>query len=276
MKHDLFDRDWQYLPVDSAAHPYESFSVDDVLQEMVSEDLVPKFRAWVHGPYVILGLHDARLPYLHDGLKYLEDSGYDFIVRNSGGLGVVLDEGVLNVSLILNKEDAPTIEDGYELMLELTQRAFDGADIRAYEIEHSYCSGSYDLSIGGRKFAGISQRRIRQGAAVQIYVCVTGSGAGRAEIMRGFYHHAKKGDITKFTYPEIHPEVMASLNELLGTDFTVDDALSRMLGVIQGDKTYHAGLDPRGKERFEAFMSRMKKRNGKIRHDKDEELFPDL
>ena len=54
-------------------------------------------------------------------------------------------------------------------------------EIEAREIVGSYCPGSYDLSIKGKKFAGISQRRIRKGVAVQIYLCVNGSGSERAE-----------------------------------------------------------------------------------------------
>ena len=47
-------------------------------------------RTWVHQHTVILGIHDSRLPYLHDGIRFLtEEQGYA-IVRNSGGLGVVL------------------------------------------------------------------------------------------------------------------------------------------------------------------------------------------
>jgi lipoate-protein ligase A len=42
-------------------------------------------------------------------------------------------------------------------------------------IEHSYCPGKFDLSIDGKKFAGISQRRVRGGIAVQIYLCVEGN-----------------------------------------------------------------------------------------------------
>ena len=43
------------------------------------------------------------------------------------------------------------------------------------------------LSIDGRKFAGISQRRLRQGIAVQVYLCIEGSGAERAELIRELY-----------------------------------------------------------------------------------------
>lgn len=275
----LFGGPWQYVPIEAANHPYHSFAIDDLLQEMVTADGIPKMRAWVHDPYVILGLHDARLPYLEDGLKFLEDSGYDYILRNSGGLGVVLDDGVLNVSLILPKSAAPQIDDGYELMLGMVRAAFPDAPVEAYEIVNSYCPGSYDLSIGDRKFAGISQRRIRQGIAVQIYLCVSGLGSLRAEIMRDFYRLGKADDITRFTYPDVHPEDMASLNELLDENFRVEDVLRRMRGVIEssgGTLEDLPGLTDGQQERYDGFLKRMKQRNEKIRAEKDDEIFPGL
>lgn len=29
----LFDEDWQYIPIYQTPHPYQSFAMDDVLQE---------------------------------------------------------------------------------------------------------------------------------------------------------------------------------------------------------------------------------------------------
>lgn len=275
----LFGRQWQYVPVEAAVHPYQSFAIDDLLQEMVTADGIPKIRAWVHDPYIILGLHDARLPYLSYGLKFLEDSGYDYILRNSGGLGVVLDDGVLNISLILPKAAAPQIDEGYDLMLAMVRSAFPQTHVEAYEIVNSYCPGSYDLSIAGRKFAGISQRRIRQGIAVQIYLCVNGNGSLRAEIMRDFYDCSKAGDITRFKYPDVHPETMASLNELLGENYRVEDVLEKMLGVIEasgGTLEDLPELDEVHQERYNGFMKRMKQRNEKIRGESDDALFPEL
>ena len=78
-------------------------------------------------------------------------------------------------------------------------------EIEAREIVGSYCPGSYDLSIDGKKFAGISQRRLKKGVAVQIYLCVNGSGSERAEMIRRFYELSKKGEETKFAYPQIVP-----------------------------------------------------------------------
>ncbi|WP_420910192.1 lipoyl protein ligase domain-containing protein, partial [Lysinibacillus fusiformis] len=75
--------------------------------------------------------------------------------------------------------------------------------IEAYEIVGSYYPGSYDLSLEGKKFAGISQRRLRQGVAVQIYLCIEGSGSQRAALMRDFYEVSLRQEETKFIYPQI-------------------------------------------------------------------------
>ncbi|MEJ7511968.1 lipoyl protein ligase domain-containing protein, partial [Staphylococcus lugdunensis] len=88
-----------------------------------------------------------------------------------------------------------------------------------------YCPGRFDLSIDGKKFAGISQRRVRGGIAVQIYLCVEGSGEERAEMMHEFYQRALKGEVTKFKYPDIKPECMASLETLLHRDIKVQDVM---------------------------------------------------
>lgn len=247
-------------------HPFESFAFDDFLQHQISEDNVPKIRFWVHSPYIILGLQDARLPKLPYGLNYISDAGFDYIVRNSGGLGVVLDEGILNISLVLPKADFPYIEKGYDIMTELVTKMFPEGKIEAYEISASYCPGSYDLSIGGKKFAGISQRRIKDGVAVQIYLCVTGSGSERALMMKEFYRHAHAGDSTKFTYPVINPDHMASLNELLNADFSIEEVEKRALNALRDSgavlKDYPV-LNEEQKARYERFIGNMKERNKK-------------
>lgn len=229
----MFNRTWYYYDTSFAQDPMMSFAIDDMLQVKISNDGIGKLRAWVHDKYVILGLHDARLPYLADGLAYLKEAGYSYIVRNSGGLGVVLDDGILNFTIVVDRMRVLDIDDGYEMMYRLVRHAFSDADVEAYEIERSYCPGSYDLSISGRKFAGISQRRIKDGVAVQIYLCVSGSGSERARVMREFYQYAKRGADTKFHYPDINPDSMASLSELLETELSVNDVLELLLKSVE-------------------------------------------
>ena len=229
----MFNRQWDFYGVELSKDPMMSFAIDDMLQVKISDDGVGKLRAWIHDKYVILGLHDARLPYLDAGLEYLRSEGFEYIVRNSGGLGVVLDDGILNLSIIVERDKVLDIDDGYEMMFRLVKESFPESNVEAYEIERSYCPGSYDLSIGGKKFAGISQRRIRGGVAVQIYLCVEGAGSSRAELMREFYARAKNNAETKFHYPDVDPNQMASLSELLGVEIDVDEVLGRLLATIE-------------------------------------------
>ncbi len=263
----MFNRKWSYYDSSFATSPMMSFAVDDMLQVKISRDGIGKLRAWVHDKYVILGLHDARLPYLEDGLSYLRDAGYSYIVRNSGGLGVVLDKGILNFTIVVGRSAVLDIDDGYEMMLRLVREAFSDAEVDAYEIERSYCPGSYDLSINGRKFAGISQRRIKDGVAVQIYLCVTGSGAARAGVMQEFYQHARRGEETKFNYPDIDPESMASLCELLEVELSVDDVLSLLLASVDalgGEITPVRAFTVEDVAEVEHQYDRMMKRNKDI------------
>jgi octanoyl-[GcvH]:protein N-octanoyltransferase len=246
-----------------------SFAVDDTLCTSVgSGDSAATMRAWVHHDTIVLGIQDTRLPYLNDGIEYLQTKGYRAIVRNSGGLAVVLDEGVLNLSLIFpDAEKGIDINRGYDAMYELIQQMLEPyhITIEAKEIIGSYCPGSYDLSIRNQKFAGISQRRIRGGIAVQIYLCASGSGSERAKIIQEFYDRGLKGAETKFSYPTIVPHTMASLSELLQTEITVPNLMISLLQTLQSTGAKLASVPLSGQEMqlFDYHLERMHNRNEK-------------
>ena len=198
--------------------------------------------SWSGVPYFLstgleqLGIQDHRLPYIQEGMTYLKTQGFEPIVRNSGGLAVVLDAGVLNISLILSEQDKKiSINEGFEIMVAFIRRLLPevAEKIEVYEIIGSYCPGTFDLSIGGKKFAGISQRRMKNGIAVQIYLCVEGSGGARAAMIRDFYDVSLKGEETKFIYPQVNPTVMASLQELISTNITVHELNMRAQQLVR-------------------------------------------
>lgn len=251
------------------APAFQSFAMDDTLCALAGRGGAPaSVRTWVHDRTIVLGIQDTKLPYLEAGVEFLKQRGYRVVVRNSGGLAVVLDSGVLNISLIFpetgNRID---INRGYDTMWELVRRMLADAPvpIEAREISGSYCPGSYDLSVGGRKFAGISQRRIRSGIAVQIYLCLNGSGAERAALIREFYRVSGSSEPSKFHYPEIRPEVMASLEELLGGSWETGMAMQRLLEVLQktGGKLEPFQLGAEELPLYEDYLARIIERNEK-------------
>lgn len=269
----LRQAEWRIIDQSAVGRHFQalqSFGFDDALCASVGAGKAPATaRTWVHHNTVVLGIQDTKLPFLDAGVQYLKEMGYQVIVRNSGGLAVVLDDGVLNISLIFPEaEKGIDINRGYEAMWRLIQQMFADfpAKIEAKEIIGSYCPGSYDLSIGGKKFAGISQRRLRKGVAVQIYLCVSGSGADRAELIREFYKRAKGGQYTKFSYPEIIPEVMASLSELLNTPLTIADCMMRLLTELKKNSSrFYAGqLNEYELELLPSYVQRITERNEKF------------
>lgn len=218
-------------------NPIESFAMDDTLCHLVGEKRsAPTIRTWVHERAVILGIQDRRMPHFQEALQFIESKEYAPIVRNSGGLAVALDEGVLNISLIFSEEEgAIQIQEGFEAMLSFVRLLFPerARDIVAREIVGSYCPGDYDLSIDGKKFAGISQRRLRRGVAVQVYLAIEGSGAKRAAFIRDMYAQGIQGQQTKVDYPDIQPDVMATLSELIEPNLTVQDVVFRTQQLAQ-------------------------------------------
>ncbi|AXI10667.1 octanoyltransferase [Oceanobacillus zhaokaii] len=246
-----------------------SFAVDDALATCVSNgESAPVMRLWVHPKTVVLGIPDAKLPYIDEGVPFLTQQGYHTVIRNSGGLAVVLDEGVLNLSLVIPGVHDLSIHDCYEAMVSFVQYMLrDLTDkIEAYEIVGSYCPGDYDLSINGKKFAGISQRRIKDGAAIQIYLDVEGNSEERASLIRDFYKISKKEEQTKFVYPTVDPDVMASLSELLGQKLTVEEMKERVHSALENFSKEIVVQDFSDSELevFEKRYIQMIKRNEKI------------
>lgn len=247
-----------------------SFAIDDALSTSVSDGKSsPTMRAWIHPKTVVLGIPDARVPFLDEGVQLLAKEGYQVIVRNSGGLAVALDEGVLNLSLILPDVKHLSIHDCYEAMVSFIQYMLNDVtdEIKAYEIVGSYCPGDYDLSINHQKFAGISQRRIKDGAAIQIYLDVEGHSKQRAELIRRFYDVSIQGKETRFTYPQVKPEKMASLSTLLNLDLTVRDMKARVLSTLNelNEEVILSNVfSSFEKEIFEKRYQQMKKRNEAI------------
>lgn len=250
--------------------PLQSFAMDDTLCHAVGHDLsAPIIRTWIHNESVVLGIQDHRLPSIDKAADFLTEQGFIPIVRNSGGLAVVLDPGVLNVSLIFKDTDRINIDAAFTYMVELTKRLLPeiANRIEAYEVVGSYCPGSFDLSVDGKKFAGISQRRMQSGIAVQIYLCVEGSGERRAELIRQFYHVGLQGGESKYKYPDVRPEVMASLQQLMDNEALTTEQLNERLKQLVTDFAQHVVFNELvGKETalFEQYTERIIKRNASL------------
>src|SRR5690625_2581481 len=102
-----------------------SFALDDALTLSVSERKSPPVvRLWRHDDTIVLGIPDSRLPYIDQGIQFLKEKGFEVIVRNSGGLAVALDAGVLNMSIILPDVKKISIDLGFNIMFNFVKEMF--------------------------------------------------------------------------------------------------------------------------------------------------------
>ena len=214
------------------------FAFEETLCRDVGQGKVlPSLHIWSHRNGVALGLRDSKLPCAEQAMLRLEEQGIRTAVRHSGGAAVPLDEGVINLSLILPKSRGKLdFHDDFRLIASLITEAVAfthpqaAAQIEAGEITHSYCPGDFDLAIGGRKFCGIAQRRQSQAYFVHAFIVISGSGQKRGELIRRFYEDAVCGE-TGLSYPDVRPDTIAGLGELGGPD-TTKGFISAILQVL--------------------------------------------
>ncbi|ARY92508.1 MULTISPECIES: biotin/lipoate A/B protein ligase family protein [Lacticaseibacillus] len=187
---------------------------------------------WTAEQTVILGMQDLKLPQFGHGLPVLASDHYGVFVRNSGGLAVIADSGVLNVSLFLPNEDNLSIDTAYDMMTALFRTAFPSLPIATSEIIHSYCPGKYDLSVHGRKFAGMAQRRNHAGVVVMLYCSIFGDQNARCDLLRRFYRAGHASASPHFKFPIIRSETMTTLSDLLGRPLTRNEAILALLNAL--------------------------------------------
>lgn len=213
---------------------FSPFALTDVLTEYSGENSQPVVHFWQLPKTLILGMKDSRIPHFSDALETVYKEGYRLILRNSGGLGVISDDGILNISLILPKDSITTlsIDDGYQSMVDwLNRTSFGKLGIEVGEVPDSYCPGKYDLSINSRKIAGIAQRRVKDGVAIMMYLSINGNQNFRGKVVREFY---QRGLREKFgsNYPPVRPESMTTLDEVSDRNVSIDFVKKALLEVI--------------------------------------------
>lgn len=212
---------------------FSPFAATDVFTELVGEEVPLVLHFWQLEATLILGMKDTRVTHLLPALERVKQLNYYPIVRNAGGLGVISDKGVLNISLIFKKtEQLSSTDEAYKKMYHLTQQAFPELAIDALEIADSYCPGTFDLSVAGRKIAGIAQRRVKDGIAVMMYLSVNGNQIKRGELVKQFYQTGLEENFGMDGYPAVNPESMVTLSELLGYTLSMDDVKKRFLTLL--------------------------------------------
>lgn len=210
------------------------FALEEILCKQVGEGASPIIHLWRHPRAFVMGLRDSKLPCAKQAQAELMQEGYAVAVRNSGGAAVPLDSGVVNVTMILPKgEGNMDFHLDFERMYRFLQLVLNKwtSSVDKGEITGSYCPGDYDLSIGGRKFCGIAQRRQLRALTVQAFVVVENEGAQYAHRAQAFYDQAACGESVSF--PNVTEEAMISLSEAFGIPISADEFVDELIVTLE-------------------------------------------
>lgn len=190
----------------------------------------PIIHFWTLPKNVILGMMDTKLPDYQAACQTLTSAGYAYTVRNAGGLGVIAETGVLNIGLYLpNVANQLSIDDAYQLIYDWLVQAYPTSGMAHFEVQHSYCPGNYDLSINGQKFAGIAQRRSKNGIAILLYASINGQQKQRGQLMQTFYQQGRADQQQRWSFPDVIPDSMANLTDLLHEPLTNKSVINQLL-----------------------------------------------
>jgi octanoyl-[GcvH]:protein N-octanoyltransferase len=209
--------------LDGDARLAEELARDEAVAALYGE---PVARLWVVRRGLALGQRDARLPGWEAAARRLRADGVDVALRTSGGQAVGLTDGVLNIALAWPGPDAPSLERAFQALTDLLAAELErlGLPPQVGEVAGGFCPGRTDLAVGGRKVAGLSQRRRREAVMVHAFLWVRDPSP--VDIVAAFYRLAGDG-------PPLRPDAMASLSELAGRALGPAEVAASLLPTLE-------------------------------------------
>lgn len=170
---------------------------------------------WTTPKQVALGPRDKQLPDFEGATAWLAANDFKMYNRNAGGLAVIGDRDILNGSLIFQQPATPlSINEAYELVAILLQKALPALKLVIGEVATSYCPGSYDISVGTQKIAGLAQHRYQNKIAVSFYLSIAGDQAYRCQIIRQMYLIGLQAEQISAPYPDVTASSMTTLADI--------------------------------------------------------------
>ncbi|WP_374375438.1 biotin/lipoate A/B protein ligase family protein [Dongia sp.] len=163
--------------------PEPALAGDTTLLEAVSVGAPDTARLWRMTNALIVPSRVSSLPGFTEASATSAANDWPVLVRATGGAPVPQFPGMLNIALAYRVgADQPwSIDDAYRHLAAVLTDALKplGLDAVTGEIADAFCPGRYDLSLNGRKIAGLAQRRKRAekgGQAILAHACLLVSG----------------------------------------------------------------------------------------------------
>jgi lipoate-protein ligase A len=166
----MYELDMQWLPptvevawLEDLDDPQRNVDLDTVLGRDISVgQRAPLIRMWraAHAPGIGVSRKDVAGAVGQAAMAKLQAAGLAVVVRETGGTAVPQGDGVLHLSYIVPRPQGRATTDAFYRLLcgpiiEWLRRL--GLDAYTGALPGSYCDGSYNVLVGGRKLVGTAQ-----------------------------------------------------------------------------------------------------------------------
>ncbi len=129
------------------------------LAEEITRDCQRVLLVWQAPRALIVGRSDARLPQFAAAANRLLAEGWPVLIRRSGGSACPISRGTLQIALARTVFPGLTIDAAYIELTNVIRTVLESYGLRAETQGKpaAFCPGRYDISVNGRKVAGLSQ-----------------------------------------------------------------------------------------------------------------------
>jgi lipoate-protein ligase A len=193
--------DRQVACIPDVLSPYAGLALDEALAgEFTSRRSASKLIVWRCTAALLVTLSETRLPRFAETAAQMQAVGWPVVVRKSGGGTCPVGPGTVQLATIELAPPDAAMGIRYEALAKLIHStlACFRIDCRIAPVPGAYCPGHYDLSVGGRKIAGMAQRWFRNRHGIR---CVIASASlnveeapeGLASVVNEFYANAGSG-----------------------------------------------------------------------------------
>ena len=129
------------------------------LAEQLTCDRQRLLLLWRAPSALIIGRKDTRLGHFSDAANRLWAEGWPVVIRRSGGGACPVSRGTLQIALARIALPQTTIDAAYIELTNIIRSVLEsyGLKVEIREEPSAFCPGRYDMSVNGRKVAGLSQ-----------------------------------------------------------------------------------------------------------------------
>jgi len=165
--------------------------------ENTGQSAVPALLIWRCAPALLVTRSETRLPRFGGAVAEMQAAGWPVLLRKSGGGACPVGPGTVQVSMIEAASSDATMNAKYAALARLLQCTFSMFQIvcQTGSVAGAFCPGKYDLSVQGKKIAGMSQHWFRNRGGVRCVITAASINVEEApdalaDVVNRFYSNA--------------------------------------------------------------------------------------